>query len=189
MKKLLSVTLASFSMIASSALAIPTFVDSYGGFDYYLTDDAMSWTDAQAQAETINGNLTSIHSAAENAFVNGIAATVGGTVWIGINDIDTEGDFVWSDGSEVTYENWSNGEPNDFNQGNPGEDVTALGMLFTNNSGEWNDLSDDYTSNYQGFPNGFYGVIKKASVPESGASIALLGLGLLSLFGAKRFKR
>ena len=33
--------------------------------------------------------------------------------WIGYNDIDNEGTFVWDDGSTSTYTNWADGEPND----------------------------------------------------------------------------
>ena len=33
--------------------------------------------------------------------------------FLGFNDIDNEGTFVWDDGSTSTYTNWNGGEPND----------------------------------------------------------------------------
>lgn len=33
--------------------------------------------------------------------------------WIGLNDIDNEGTFVWADGNNSTYRDWYPGRPND----------------------------------------------------------------------------
>ena len=35
-----------------------------------------------------------------------------GSCWIGANDLETEGTFVWSDGTELDYTNWYPGQPN-----------------------------------------------------------------------------
>lgn len=35
-------------------------------------------------------------------------------MWIGLNDRQTESRFTWSDGSDVTYTRWNNGEPNSW---------------------------------------------------------------------------
>ncbi len=45
-------------------------------------------------------DLASIHSNAENAFVSHIL--VGKPGWTGYNDLDIEGDFSWTDHSQVT---------------------------------------------------------------------------------------
>ena len=38
--------------------------------------------------------------------------------WIGLNDKDVEGNFVWvSDNSTVYYSNWDRGDPNNAGQG------------------------------------------------------------------------
>ena len=31
--------------------------------------------------------------------------------WTGLNDISTEGQFTWSDGSAVSFSNWLSGQP------------------------------------------------------------------------------
>lgn len=33
------------------------------------------------------------------------------SVWIGMNDINEESTFLWTDGSTVSYTNWVNGAP------------------------------------------------------------------------------
>jgi len=52
---------------------------------------------------------------------------------IGFTDQVDEGNFVWSDGTEVDYTNWGGGEPNDWGNN---EDCTVLKP-----QGYWNDVS------------------------------------------------
>ena len=56
--------------------------------------------------------------------------------WIGYNDMEKEGNFVWSDGSyyQPKYENWADGEPNDKDNN---EDCTELVVASKNK--KWND--------------------------------------------------
>ena len=51
--------------------------------------------------------------------------------WIGLNDIDTEGMFVWADGSSSSYRNWGPGQPDNSNE----EDCVHLRADTL-----WNDL-------------------------------------------------
>ena len=53
----------------------------------------------------------------------------GSPPWLGINDIHTEGNWVWSDGSPANFENWQTGEPNN----NGDQDC---GQMY---SGRWDD--------------------------------------------------
>jgi hypothetical protein len=56
--------------------------------------------------------------------------------WIGFNDIETEGTFVWTSGSPFLYTNWCPGEPNDAELG---EDAVHYGYLEPC----WNDVPVD----------------------------------------------
>ena len=100
-----------------------------------LVFDSVSRTfsEAEANAVSMGGHLVSINSAEENEAVRSLKAANGAdNVWIGFNDIASEGSFVWTDGSPVTYTNWNSGEPNNIGD----EDCTHM---FGPN-GLWNDI-------------------------------------------------
>merc|ERR1712241_514558 len=54
--------------------------------------------------------------------------------WIGMNDREHEGQWVWSDMSPVDYTWWAPGEPNDVH----GEDCAQIRTMLHN--GKWNDV-------------------------------------------------
>ena len=58
--------------------------------------------------------------------------------WLGMNDLDSEGTFVYeSDGSEVTYFNWGSGE---FPAPNNGEGIFEEDCVhYWIDYGAWND--------------------------------------------------
>lgn len=106
---------------------------------------ATTWTAAEALAQSVGGHLASIRSQAENDFIHstfGNFAGVDRRLWIGFNDRDLEGQWVWSDGSEPGYTNWNPGEPN-----NSGGIEHYAEMLGSN--GRWNDIADSGS----GFPH------------------------------------
>ena len=85
-----------------------------------------NWADAEAYCQAtfsdadtgFTSHLASIHSDAAQANAVLACADVSDDVqcWIGLNDVATEGTFVWTDGTplDVTT-NWAPGEPNDWN--------------------------------------------------------------------------
>jgi hypothetical protein len=55
-------------------------------------------------------------------------------IWLGSTDITTEGTYLWENsGKTMTYNNWSKGQPDDFDQN---EDCATLWCV---ENGEWND--------------------------------------------------
>lgn len=87
----------------------------------YLATACLSWQDAEALAVGLGGHLISLSDAAEEGWVRERFGALE-WFWIGFNDIETEGAWVWSSGEPVTYTNWHDGEPNDFE----GEDVAVM---------------------------------------------------------------
>ena len=92
------------------------------------------WQDAVKACSAEGANLVSIHSAAENSFVQSIISYMKGNrkvgwSWIGFNDIVVDGRFVWSDGSPNGYANWNPGEPSG------GREDCA----YIHSGGSWND--------------------------------------------------
>jgi hypothetical protein len=94
----------------------------------------LNWEDAQAYCVSQGGALVKIDNADEN---NEVAQLINqeGSTWIGANDRETEGDFRWTDGSQVTGENahWQGGQPNDAEEN---EDCAVL----HSGAGDWNDV-------------------------------------------------
>ena len=43
---------------------------SYGKNEYYFSNDKKNWTDAEESCKKFGGHLASVHSAAEDAFLN-----------------------------------------------------------------------------------------------------------------------
>ena len=105
-----------------------TYVQAEDSSYLVCTGDALRYLDAQAFCENVGGHLAAIGGAEENARLTDAAGGV--NVWIGYDDLEIEGQFVWVDGSQDGYENWNGGEPNDLF----GEDCVELHA-----NGRWND--------------------------------------------------
>uniref|UniRef100_A0A8C5VDP7 Fc epsilon receptor II n=1 Tax=Microcebus murinus TaxID=30608 RepID=A0A8C5VDP7_MICMU len=98
---------------------------------YYFGEGAKKWLHAQYACEDVGGRLASIHGAEEQDFLSKRASWKGS--WIGLQDLDREGQFTWMDGTPMDYSNWSPGEPNNQAQG---EDCVMM-----RGSGQWNDAA------------------------------------------------
>ena len=71
-----------------------------------------TWNQARAHCQSQGGNLATISNMEENSAV---ANTISGySAWIGLNDMSSEGNFVWADGDDSTYRNFLPGEPNEM---------------------------------------------------------------------------
>jgi hypothetical protein len=142
---------------------------NFKGSTYSLTT-LDNWTGAQAQAVVAGGNLVTINDAEEQAF---LVSTFGGSelLWIGLNDIATEGTFQWVSGQPVTYTNWyePSGEPNNSHN----EDWTIMNWVFP---GQWNDYYPLDIPDYMG--ERYRGIIE-VSTPEPTSTLSLLALGTL----------
>ncbi len=106
------------------------YLGSYNGNYYYRSTGNHTWNNARTDAALKGGRLVNISSAAENTQITSWISAIPGTHWIGLNDITTEGTYVWDGGAPLTYSNWNGGEPNNLGNEDGGE-------IYSN--GLWND--------------------------------------------------
>lgn len=100
---------------------------------YRLIDTATSWIDARTECRAWGGDLAEITAPEENEL---LAEAAPGSVWIGANDLQDEGEMSWSGGELVEYATWAPGQPDDF-QGQ--EDCVERRVP----DGLWNDTPCD----------------------------------------------
>ena len=70
------------------------------GHLYYLLSEG-TWTSAEQQAVSLGGHLVTINDQTEQEWVWAAFGNYGGvrrSLWIGLNDVANEGQFVWASG-------------------------------------------------------------------------------------------
>ena len=97
-----------------------------------VVTEKLNWQDARQRCQEYFGDLASITSKQEEELYTKVLVgfSYAEEFWIGLNDIDNEGKFVWSDGRNYNYTSWSDGEPNNYLN----EDCTILSRSL-----KWND--------------------------------------------------
>ncbi|GFO10319.1 metalloendopeptidase [Plakobranchus ocellatus] len=99
---------------------------------YKRFDAIKTHPDAESDCQSYRGSLATALDMKENDFVKALMSSLWPTLWLGLTDSRTEGQFVWMDGTALTFTHWSGGEPN--NWGLFGEDCVQ--MLY---DGRWGD--------------------------------------------------
>lgn len=181
--------------VSKAAILSGPVVNPGNGHTYYLLDNVLAsnvpnpFDAGQAEAQTLGGNLATINDAAEDAWVfstfDAIAdaadpASNRKSLLVGLNDVATEGTFVWVSGEPLSYTNWNPAQPQ---SNTPGEDY--VGIALTSNAfiddGKWHDID---------FANGdvVYAVVEVVPEPTTG-TLALAAVGLFSLIPVVRRRR
>jgi hypothetical protein len=187
MKTLCKAAIIVFAGMCSSAQATP-ITWAGNGHSYELILDALTWQQARDAAVAKGGHLVTITSAAENVWLtnnilNGVNGTTGAT-WIGLiqppGSAEPSGGWSWVTGEAFLYNNWDLDvpEPNNQNGENAGQFLFAAASFNDGDGREWNDLADNYAA--APYANVGY-IVEYESVPDAGASVALLGLALAGI--------
>ncbi|XP_066539318.1 CD209 antigen-like [Hoplias malabaricus] len=99
---------------------------------YYVSRSTKTWSESRDYCKKRGSDLVIINSEEEQDFA---AKCLGhddsAVAWIGLTDLDTEGNWKWVDGSRLTSGYWNDGEPN-----NVGEEDCAV---IKGNIKKWND--------------------------------------------------
>ncbi|XP_072021362.1 macrophage mannose receptor 1-like [Amphiura filiformis] len=108
-------------------------------FCYLINEEEKSYEEADTTCANIGSTLTTINSADEQLFHTDVLKNkVSMPLWIGLDDKVEEGTMVWKDGAQVTYTNWANGQPDDFESN---EDCVHMSKPI--DDGQWNDNACD----------------------------------------------
>ncbi|KAG9279585.1 C-type lectin domain family 6 member A-like [Astyanax mexicanus] len=100
---------------------------------YFFSPDFLNWTNSRDHCVKIGGHLAIITSQAEQTFVS---TSLGRPHWIGLNDLETEGKWMWVNKQPLTETGvtfWNKGkdgvsEPNNWKEEDPsGENCASLG--------------------------------------------------------------
>jgi hypothetical protein len=123
----------------------------HGGHRYVVTENAMTWADAEAYAQTLGGHLVTVDDAAEQAW---LTAQFGGfNPWIGYTDQAVEGTWVWASGSGSSYQNWGSNESN--------QSDSRLDAAYMSSDGRWHAYYNEPWANY------YHGLIELDSASGS----------------------
>jgi len=116
---------------------VPFFNSSpcYGNLCYYQTPSQMTWEEANSTCFSLGAELASVHSLEKNTHLYIICGSEN-NCWVGFNDVAVEGEWEWSDGSNVEFTNWEDGEPNNKNN--------ADYAVIVGETSLWNDMGGSY---------------------------------------------
>ncbi|MBX2853223.1 MAG: C-type lectin domain-containing protein [Phycisphaeraceae bacterium] len=118
----------------------------YEGHHYLLVMKKVLWSQAFKACEELGGYLVCLNSGKERRFVHQLRGENPRTIWLGATDRQTEGKWVWLDGTDK-YWVWDTDEPNDSLNN---ED---FGSLLPD--GRMNDLPDRGTGSRIHTPEGY----------------------------------
>lgn len=166
MKKVLFAVVAG-ACISGQAFANFVSIGTYGGREFFVSDEIKNVTDHEADAAGLGLFLASFQSQDEFDWVRTNVSQ--NQFLIGFTDRDNEGTFAWMDGSPVSFTAWSPGEPN--NVGN--EDFTVMNWGA---NGTWNDVPGSYAAR----------AIAVNPVPEPATMAAFAVFGLVAAARKRR---
>lgn len=141
--RLLSLALATAFMAVlltacGGTASIPASAKEFNGHHYAIykvTDDKITWEDAELYCELKGGHMAVIESQAENDFLYQLVLASGHkSAYFGYTDRVVEGVWRWVNGSKSTYTNWHPGEPNSESST---EDYAMFYWKYED--GTWND--------------------------------------------------
>ncbi|KAJ3601174.1 hypothetical protein NHX12_032147, partial [Muraenolepis orangiensis] len=90
----------------------------------------LSWYEARVSCQQQGADLLSITKLPEQTYINGLLTSYSAALWMGLNDLDTNGGWQWADSSPLKYLNWESDQPKH-------EEEENCAVIRTESSGRW----------------------------------------------------
>ncbi|KAL5010854.1 hypothetical protein ScPMuIL_013159 [Solemya velum] len=150
---------------------------------YQFNNEMLDWDDAHSTCISAGGDLLSIETIQESAYITGRILSMATHAWIGANDRSIESGWKWSDGKPFAFLNWRAGEPNSYK--NTEEDC---GMIFKN-TGKWNDARCGSAGNLRyGYICKKTGLVTTSVAPSTPSTTLPAGMMFGCLHGWKAYR-
>ena len=108
-----------------------------------VTSPKLNWEKAEEECEKCQARLVKVESLEEHDFIKTklLPTNNNGSYWIGLSDSDNEGDWMWTDGTQLDsdgYKNWGDNQPKNKNNN---EDcvVIRIRKFDPDHYGKWHD--------------------------------------------------
>ncbi|KFO21624.1 Macrophage mannose receptor 1 [Fukomys damarensis] len=107
----------------------------------FVEEEKKNWQEARKACIGFKGNLASILNEKEQAFLVSHMKESTFNAWIGMNDVNSEHKFLWTDGRGVQYVNWGKGFPGGRRSSLSYEDADCVVIIGgkTRDAGKWMD--------------------------------------------------
>ena len=117
-------------------------ISNYNGHTYQLFDSGMTWDEAKAYCESLDGHLVTITDSSEQSFVESLLSNGSkNSYWLG-GFKDDNGSWQWTTDEPFSYQKWGGSEPNNHNGIETALMIYKGRNPITGDSfGRWNDLS------------------------------------------------
>nr|QCL09081.1 macrophage-inducible C-type lectin [Lutjanus peru] len=113
---------------------------------YHFSRDKLDWLKSRDSCEEMGAHLTILHTMEQHEALEKEVRRIGGFdyhFWIGLSDIETEGDWRWVDNTTLQHkywDQWSSEPDNHQSGGEQGEDCATL----DSHSKTWFDVPCDH---------------------------------------------
>ncbi|NWI51084.1 MRC1 protein, partial [Calyptomena viridis] len=107
-------------------------------------NDTLTWHAARNNCIDFGGNLATISKKEVQAFLMFLLKDAATDAWIGLNDINQEFTYLWTDGSPVDYTNWAKGSRSYYTEG----DCVFMMKNPIEQAGKWKDEGCKISKSY-----------------------------------------
>ncbi|XP_048051387.1 CD209 antigen-like [Megalobrama amblycephala] len=100
----------------------------------FISDERKSWSDSRQYCRDRGADLVIINTEEKQRFISSLVKEF---VWIGLSDIENEGNMKWVDNSPLRQGFWERNEPNDAGRNEDCIELNPAKPVLSN----WNDIS------------------------------------------------